>query len=192
MIAGAIASTSEIDKLKTCVHEAAHAIAARQFGIELIWVSYDAAFIRSNPDAIEAGCAGGGPVCLARAPAEFLRTAARGRITTKEELDVVTQRGVQLMVGPLAERHFYPDCWHPSTMAGDEKELFDLLSAVSSKNGEGIRLLNSIFKQAQKWVRRDAFGVRNLASHLLVRKTIHGDEIDALIELSGSSSAGAL
>ncbi len=51
-----------MERMKSCVHEAAHAVASRKNGFPVKWISIDPDFIQNDPLAIEKEISTGHPV----------------------------------------------------------------------------------------------------------------------------------
>lgn len=166
---------------KTCVHEAAHTVAARKNGFPVKWVSVDADFIRNDPIAIEFDCNAGNPVCMAISSPILKPIIAQGRLITKAEKEIVINYGIQVLAGPYAELDYDPETYDRQTADEDVEQISALLATVVRSMPERKRLRNVIQRGTKKFVATHWHTIQYVAAQLHARRTICEHEIDALI-----------
>ncbi|MEP9373539.1 hypothetical protein [Mesorhizobium sp. KR1-2] len=169
------------ERFKTCVHEAAHTVAARKNGLPVKWVSIDPDFIRNDPIAADAGCNAGDPVCMAIASHVLGPIIAQRRLITKAEKEFVLGFGVQVLAGPIAEEVFDPATYDIRTAGGDREQIGSLLAIVLRSEGERKKFFNMIRRETGRFVAAHWIEIMFVAWHLQARRTIHEAEIDGLI-----------
>lgn len=169
------------EHFKTCVHEAAHAVAARKNGLPVKWVSIDPDFIRNDPIAAEAGCNAGDPVCMAISSHMLNPIVAQRRLITKAEKEFVLGFGVQVLAGPLAEEVYDPDTYDDRTAGGDMNQIGSLLATFFRSESERKKFYKSILRETTRFVAAHWNEIMFVAWNLQARRTIHEHEIDGLI-----------
>jgi hypothetical protein len=169
------------ERFKTCIHEAAHTVAARKNGLPVKWVSIDPDFIRNDPIAAGAGCNAGDPVCMAIASHVLDPIIAQRRLITKAEKAFVLDFCVQVLAGPMAEEVFDPATYDIGSAGGDVWQIKSLLAIVLHSAGERKKFFNMIRRETGRFVAAHWNEITGFAWYLQARRTIHEHEIDGLI-----------
>lgn len=166
---------------KTCIHEAAHTVAAKVNGFPVPWVSVDPNFIRHDKIAIVTGVSDHSAICMAIVSQRLGPILQQGGPRTVGERDTVFRYGVQVMAGPYAEQRFDPETYDPAMAGGDVFQLKGILLEIEPNAAKRAMLLSRIQKAATAFVYEHRKPIADVAVRLEQAKTLMEEEIDMIL-----------
>lgn len=177
-------SWSEIELVKSCWHEAGHAVIARLTGFSVAWVSIDQKFIDADQVAIENCCTGMGPVCMTISSERMNPIINRRSALNKSEKETVIGYCMHVLAGPRAEYQYCPDEFDASVCSRDYQQVGQILAILEPKKVLRKKLLNCAQRRLRKMESQYWDTICDVAYALYTKKTLVASELDHIIARS--------
>ena len=170
--------------LKPFYHEAGHAVVARITGFDVAWVSVDEDFLRNDPLAIANFCDTGSPTCMTLSSALMSPILMKKRALNKSEKEVVISYCMHVLAGPFAEQYFDPSSYDPAMSERDMQQVEAVIASVEPSKPLQKKMLDTAKRNLKKIITSRWGDIESVSNALNEQKTLSGDEIDKLIDLS--------
>jgi hypothetical protein len=166
---------------KTCIHEAAHAVAANLHGFDVAWVSCDPEFIRNDPLAIENHCSRSMGTSMVIASTLLDPVLRRGLMTSRADKLIVMGYCIETLAGPVAEEMFDPDSFDARHSCNDYGQARSILAHLVRSKFERKSYYRQAVKDSSTLVRTHWGLISYLAHCLKVKKTLMREDINELV-----------
>lgn len=168
------------EDVKTCIHEAAHTVAAVIFGLPIHWVSLDRDFIRHDEIAVKHGCATGDPMAMITSSDIIWPIIERGYTRTIAEKEIVRNYCTMCLAGPVAEERMDPKGFDARGSTRDYAQVDELLKGLL-KGFELKRAQKRAFSDAVAFCFKYQHEIVEVANTLQKRRTLFRADIEQII-----------
>lgn len=166
------------ETLKTCIHEAAHVLAAREYGFEVAWVSIDPKFLNSDPLAVKSHIKGAvsSGISMVLSANVMNPILKRGYMISEEEQALVKGYCIGALAGPMAEEAFGqdPDMFACTADFAQVGLVTNKLFKDKTRRRQKIKLFE---KEARSFVDENKDSILKLACDIFNNGTVMGSEI---------------
>ncbi|MGR9434776.1 hypothetical protein ACU8OP_07130 [Rhizobium leguminosarum] len=166
---------------KTCIHEAAHSVAAIIFGFPIYWVSLDRDFIRQDEMAIKHECAFGDPMAMIISSDRLTPIFERGYTKTVEEKQTIRNYCIMCLAGPVAEELLHPESYEPEGSARDFEQAAWAVGMIM-KGIERRRAISRASSDTHIFVRERRREIGFVARALQSKRTLFPSHIRGAID----------